>query len=198
VTRREVLEGAEFVKRVRARIVPGSRMMLARGRVFANPSRGLFGAFRLGPLELVAKGHVRLEDEAAMLELLDESYSVRRGQFDPGRVAWTADEDPFFLVTVEGEELWRVEHDALIGGDQRIEFGAVAAVQAYAGHDWVEQGVRLRLEDGGYVVVSSEQNTSVVHDWGYDGLTLSWDTAWARQLARRLSEALGVPFEDKI
>ncbi len=191
----EVLDGATFVARIRDRLEP-CRLLFVRERVFANPTRAVYGAIRMEPFALVTQGCVQLEDESEMITMLEECYSVRLGHFEAWRIAWTVDEGPFFLITSEGVVLWRIEGDVLIGDDRRVELADVAAAEVYAGGDWIEQGVRLRMKDGGYVVMNAVQNMAAEYDWGYDGINLAWDTAWAVRLARAFAETLGVPYEN--
>jgi len=198
IPKTRLVEVDAYVERVRSTVADGDAILLARGRLRANPARGRFATVRQDGIEVKVECEVRLDQEPMLIAGLAAHYPLRVARWDGERILWTVDEGPFRVFARGGEELWRIEDDLLVGGGRRLTREEIVLVEAYVGADWVEQGARLELADGSRVEIASVQNTNVKYDWGYDGFTLEWDTSWCRMIARDLAEKLRVPYTNSI
>ena len=186
----------EGVHVVLAEVRHADRPLIAGGRVAANPARIQVGLFDVaGRPRAVRSAWISVDDWRQLREHPPEG--VRVGSEDDGRLWWTDDGGPFVAWDRKGWA-WRlrgrVTRRSPPGG---WELRDVASVEAWISEDWVQQGVRMVLEDGAIVVVAMDANTSVRDAPFYDGIDLDWDTSWCRQLARSLAAAIGCPYVNR-
>jgi hypothetical protein len=82
--------------------------------------------------------------------------------------------------------------------DEVVRKGDLASVEAFAGDDFIERGVRATTADGTRLELVVEHAMSAASDPDYDRNDLLFETGWCEVVGRKLAEWADVPFENRI
>ena len=161
----------------------------------AETERVLVLGLRDGGVQLCADAWVETAAIDNLLGLLSSGH-VRKGRCDAmyataWQVAWAIDKGPLEVWDPRGRILWH-QAGALVHRERGL-LPHLHQVRAALGAGWVERSLVLEVEGAPSCVVASCSDLKAALDPTYDALDLLTDAAWLVELARELSDRLGVP-----